>query len=385
MEQFGQHFAQYGWSKTFLTSKHLKKHIVFFEMIVFLETEYPTIMYVCFWGTRGSIPAPLTAETVREKVVQALMEGRGKELRSEAQIRKFVEEDLPFHLTGTYGGNTPCLEIESLAENETVLCDGGSGLREFGKCFLATPKAQTPHTFHIFMSHLHYDHVQGIPFFGPAYIPNNKLVFHGCHEKLEQSIRDQMQSPYFPVTFDEFKSTVSFEMHQPGETIEVAGLKMSSIEQDHPGTSYGYRFDGDGKSVVYSTDAEHRPQHHRKDYPFLDFIRGADLLIFDAPYTFSEVGGSKEDWGHSSNLTGVDFASRASVKHLALFHHDPAGSDKDLFDFHRETKNFLLRRRNTYRPFTTSSPASKRSASNELDERYPAKITLSHDGLTIEV
>ena len=344
-------------------------------------------MYVNFWGTRGSIPSPLTAEAVREKVVQALMEARGKQLRSEAQIRKFIEESLPFHLTGTYGGNTPCLEIESMDEKQSVLCDGGSGLREFGTKFFGSPKAKTPHTFHIFMSHLHYDHVQGIPFFGPAYVPNNKLVFHGCHEKMEQGSRDQMECPYFPVNFGEFKSSISFEVHKPGDVIKVAGLEVSFIEQDHPGVSYGYRFEHEDKSVVYSTDAEHRPQHHCKDYPFLDFIRDADLLIFDAPYTFSEIGGAKEDWGHSSNLTGVDFASRAKVKHLALFHHDPSGSDKVLYDIHRETKNFLLRRRNTYRrPFDTNAPMlPARSNTNELDERFPSEITLSYDGLTIEV
>jgi phosphoribosyl 1,2-cyclic phosphodiesterase len=343
-------------------------------------------MYVRFWGTRGSIPSPLTAQAVRDKVVQALMEARGKELRSAGQIRTFVEESLPFHITGTYGGNTPCVEIESLEENESVLCDGGSGLREFGKAFFAGPNAGQPHVFHIFMSHMHYDHMQGIPFFGPGYVPNNKLVFHGCHDSIEKSIREQMTTPYFPVTFDELKSTVSFEVHKPGDKISVAGLEVSFIEQDHPGVSYGYRFQRKDKSVVYSTDAEHRAQHHCKDYPFLDFIRDADLLIFDAPYTFSEVGGAKEDWGHSSNLTGVDFASRARVKHLAIFHHDPAGSDKALYDFHRETKNFLLRRKDTYRrPFTNPPVLPSRVQSNQLDERYPSAISLSYDGLIIEI
>ncbi|MBO93471.1 MAG: hypothetical protein CMI32_01045 [Opitutales bacterium] len=338
-------------------------------------------MKVKFWGTRGSIPAPLTAEVVREKVVQSLMEARGKELRSEVQIRQFVEEDLPFHLTGTYGGNTPCVEIGSYAKNETVLCDGGSGLREFGVQFFNGPEAKEPHVFHFFISHMHYDHLQGIPFFGPGYVPNNKLVFHGCHKDMERALHEQMKPPYFPVTFDEMKSSVSFEVHPPGEAIEVAGLRVLPIEQDHPGTSYGYRFEHDGKSIVYSTDAEHRANAHRKDYPFLDFIRNADLLIFDAPYSFSVAGGAREDWGHSSNVTGVDFASRAQVKHLALFHHDPSGTDKALYDFHRETKSFLLRRKNTYRPFAQS----KDEQVDELDERFPEQITFSHDGLTIEV
>ncbi|MFP6900070.1 MAG: MBL fold metallo-hydrolase [Opitutales bacterium] len=310
------------------------------------------------------------------------MEARGKHLRSEAQIRQFIEEKLPFHVTGTYGGNTPCVEIESGAENESVLCDGGSGFREFGTHFFKQPEANQAHVFHVFMSHLHYDHIQGIPFFGPGYVPINKIVFHGCHPHLEQSIRNQMMAPYFPVTIEEMKSQISFEIHQPEDRIEVAGLSVTAVQQDHPGNSYGYRFEREGKIVVYSTDAEHRAHHHRIDYPFLEFIANADLLVFDAPYSFSEASGSKEDWGHSSNVTGVDFASRAKVKHLAIFHHDPAGSDKDLFDFHRGTKNFLRRRKNTYLPFTE---VGGKSQGGEIDERYPEQITLSYDGLVIEV
>ena len=314
--------------------------------------------------------------------MEALMEARGKDLRSEAQIREFVEKKLPFHITGTYGGNTPCVEIECGAENESVLCDGGSGLREFGIDYFKQPQAKKAHVFHVFMSHLHFDHIQGIPFFGPGYVPVNKMVFHGCHPHLEKSICDQMQSPYFPVTMEEMKSQITFEIHQPGDLIEVAGLSVTAVKQDHPGDSYGYRFENEGKVVVFSTDAEHRAHHHCKDYHFLEFIRDADLLIFDAPYSFSEAGGSKEDWGHSSNLTGVDFASRAKVKHLAIFHHDPAGSDKDLYDFHRGTKNFLHRRKNTYLPFAEQRGKSE---GHEMDERYPEKITLSYDGLVIEV
>ena len=338
-------------------------------------------MYVRFWGTRGSIPAPLDAEAVRDKIVHALMEARGKHLRSEAQIKEFVNEKLTFHQSGTYGGNTPCVELEGDA-NESVLCDGGSGMREFGSKFFGRPEAKQAHVFHVFMSHFHYDHLQGIPFFGPGYVPMNKIVFHGCHDDLENALRNQMQSPYFPVTFDEMKADISFEIHKPGDILEVAGYKVLTVEQDHPGHSYGYRFERDGKSVVYSTDAEHRAHHHRKKYPFIDFIRNADLLIFDAPFSFIQAGGAKEDWGHSSNITGVDFASRAQVKHITIFHHDPAASDKQLAGFLRETKNFLHRRKNT------SMPRKKDKDDKEvveLDEGFPEEISLSYDGLIIEL
>ena len=110
-------------------------------------------------------------------------------------------------------------------------------------------------TFHIFLSHFHYDHVQGIPFFAPAYAPSNKVVFHGGHKGIESFLREQMREPYFPINFDTLAAQISFHEHTPEDVIEVCNATIKLFEQNHPGVSYGYRIDSNGKSLVYSPTA----------------------------------------------------------------------------------------------------------------------------------
>ena len=148
-------------------------------------------MKVHFKGTRGSIPISPSAQDIKEKVVASLLAARGKELRSEGQIREFVDKNLPFQHSSCWGGNTPCVHIDTKSEDYLIF-DGGSGLRVLGKEIMESNGAPGK-TFHVFLSHFHYDHIQGIPFFIPAYVPGNKIVFHGGHKHLKQSLLDQMK------------------------------------------------------------------------------------------------------------------------------------------------------------------------------------------------
>ena len=333
-------------------------------------------MLVRFRGTRGSVPTALTADDVREKVIAALLASRGKDLRSEGQIRKFVQETLPFHVSSTYGGNTPCVEIETECENEHLIFDAGTGIRQFGMDIM--DRGPGEHTFHVFLSHLHYDHVQGLPFFAPAYSSTNTIIFHGGHENVLEHLDRHMGTPYFPVPMEMMSARISYQRHAPGDVVEACGHQISLIEQDHPGLSYGYRISKGDSSVVYSTDAEHRIPAHGKEYPFIDFIAGADLLIFDAPYTLSQSIGSREDWGHSSNVMGVELAARAEVDTLALFHHDPAANDADMDNFLRHTQKFLQRSciavRET-RPGIPGAPSPR---------AHPRQVIVAYDGLVLE-
>ena len=188
-----------------------------------------------------------------------------------------------------------------------------------------------------------------------------------------------MKTPFFPIDMDTFNAEVSFEIHKPGDKLELCESKISLYQQEHPGVSYGYRIDSQGKSVVYSTDAEHKNAAHSKKYPFIDFIRGADLLIFDAPYTHSQSIGTREDWGHSSNLMGVELAARGEVNTLAIFHHDPASTDQELEVFQVNTKKYLDASRTAIketRPGIPGAPSTR---------KFPTEILHSYDGLTISL
>ncbi len=328
-------------------------------------------MKVHFWGTQGSLPAPFTASIIREKVFRALEAAQGKQLDSADAINQFIDEELPFSVGGTYGSNTACIQVDNPG-GAYMLCDCGSGLRDFGLSLVRAGLAKTPATFHIFMSHLHWDHLQGFPFFVPAFVKGNKIIIHTYHEQTEACFREQMRPPVFPVPFDALGADIEFDVQEPGTPYNIEGFEITSIEQNHPGISYGYRFSKGGKVAVYSTDSEHKHDAYEENYPFLDFFRDADLLIFDAQYTMADATFTKANWGHSSNVMGVELAARAGVKTLAIFHHEPTSSDQALDEFLFNTRMYC----NIYH----------QEAGKKLGpELYPKKIILAYDGLDIEV
>jgi len=294
-------------------------------------------MRVRFWGTRGSLPVALTAADVRGKVVAALRGASGRALASDADVDAYVD-GLAFDVAGTFGGHSACVEIEN-GSSEYVLCDLGSGVRPFGQAALAK-HAGAPQTYHVFMSHVHWDHIMGLPFFTPAYIPGNRLFIYGGHAVLEEALRRQQARPSFPVDFAAFKSTIEFVRLEPGTRYAVAGMDVTLKKQRHAGDSYGYRFESNGHSVVYSTDSEHSLADMKETESFVEFFDRADLVIFDAMYSLVEAISVKADWGHSSNIVGVELCQRAQARHLCMFHHEPASSDATLARVLADTRRF---------------------------------------------
>jgi phosphoribosyl 1,2-cyclic phosphodiesterase len=294
---------------------------------------------VRFWGTRGSLPAPLRERAVRGKIRDALLAARGQALETEQAIDAFIDSKLPFSVRGTFGGNTSCVEIIT-GGDEFVICDLGTGVREFGNHVLREHGPGCKHCFNIFLSHPHWDHIMGFPFFAPSYISGNRIRIYGCHHVLSEALHTQHSAPWFPVDFRELGSTIEFVTLEPDRTYEIAGLSVTSIRQYHTGQSYGYRFSRGGKSIVYSTDCEHKYSSLDESYPFVAFYRNADVLIFDAMYSLADTISVKEDWGHSSNVVAVELAQAAQVKRLVLFHHEPAYDDRMIEEVVTETIRF---------------------------------------------
>jgi phosphoribosyl 1,2-cyclic phosphodiesterase len=291
-----------------------------------------------FWGTRGSLPVALTAPALRSKVTAALRGARGRTLESDEAIERYVDE-LPFQVRGTFGGHTSCVELET-GTSEYVVCDLGSGLRPFGQAAIARHGPAAPQTYHLFVSHVHWDHIMGLPFFGPAYIPGNRLFFYGAHRDLEAALRRQMEPPSFPVNFSVFNAAIEFVYLEPDMTHDVAGMQVTVKHQHHTGDSYGYRFEREGRAVVYSTDSEHTFTDPTESASFAKFFRDADVVIFDAMYSLAEAISVKADWGHSSNIVGVELCQLAQAKHLCLFHHEPALDDAALVKMLEETRRY---------------------------------------------
>ena len=293
-------------------------------------------MRVRFWGTRGSIPVALTTADVRDKLALALVQASGRTFKSYEEAHAFASSELDFSLTHTFGGHTPCVELE-LDSDEYFVCDMGSGARPFGVHVLAK-QARRPATINIFMSHVHWDHIMGFPFLGPAYVPGTTIRIHGCHDVLEHAFRLQQSPPCFPVTFEQLGAKIEFVKLTPDKTHEVAGLKVTPHLQLHGGDSFGYRFEHNGKKVIYSTDSEHKLENRTEAEAFANFFRNADVVVFDAMYALAEAISVKADWGHSSNIVGVELCQMAEARHLCLFHHEPVFDDAAIDSVLAETR-----------------------------------------------
>ena len=205
-----------------------------------------------FWGTRGSIPVALTSRDIRDKLARALVQASGRSFASYEEAHAFAITELDFSVTNTFGGHTPCVELD-LGKDEYFVCDMGSGARPFGVHVLAK-QARKPATVNIFMSHVHWDHIMGFPFFGPAYVPGTTIRIHGCHDVLETAFRLQQAAPCFPVEWEQLGAAIEFVKLEPGKPYTLNGMTITPHLQLHGGDSYGYRFEHDGKAVVYTTD-----------------------------------------------------------------------------------------------------------------------------------
>lgn len=296
-------------------------------------------MLVRFWGTRGSIPVVPTSAAIQRKLVAALVKAAGRALVTPDEARAFVEQELDFAVSHTFGGNSSCVEIET-GTAEYVLCDMGSGARPFAVEALARHRPGRPQTYHVLISHPHWDHIMGFPFFLPAYIPGNVVRIYGCHASLEEAFRRQHGPPSFPVEFGQLGATIEFVPLVAGQPNHVAGLTVTPKLQRHGGDSYGYRIERAGKALVYSTDSEHKVDDPEAVDTFAAFFREADLVIFDAQYSLLDAMSVKEDWGHSSNIVGVELCQMARAKHLCLYHHEPMLDDEQLAALLGETRRF---------------------------------------------
>lgn len=273
-------------------------------------------MKIRFWGVRGSIPSP------------------GPK-------------------TQKYGGNTACTELRVGPDNRIIIIDAGSGIRTLGNYLMANDLPKGPIKADIFLSHTHWDHIMGYPFFTPIYIPGTKLKVHGPvsfeEDPLEEVVGGQMKYRYFPVNLGELASEIDYIRLKEDPHIDLGeGLVLRTKLLNHPITALGYRFEYGGKAVctcydtepfrnLFITDSSHPAYDEamafegeevaiEQNKAVEQFFAGADLLIYDAQYTAAEYG-ARLNWGHTAMEYAIEAANRAGVKRLALFHHDPDRAD----------------------------------------------------------
>jgi anti-anti-sigma factor len=283
------------------------------------------------WGARGSIPAPLAPSEIREKIITALQGATGVDLGNAIALRSYVD-NLASLVQGTAGGNTACVELQT--GQDSLIIDAGSGIRLLGEELMAGPCGRGHGTIHLFFSHTHWDHIQGLPFFRPAFIAGNQINIYSVHD-VAPILTDQMKPATFPVSLDYMQATLKFIRLKAGQRVTIGRTHITNLRLPHPGAAYAFRFEHEGAVFVYASDAEYKQLDDSSLQPYLHFYAGADAMIFDAQFSLREAL-LKEDWGHSSALIGVDLARRAGVRQLILFHHDPLSSDNDLDEMWRQ-------------------------------------------------
>lgn len=297
-------------------------------------------MYVKFWGTRGSIPTPLSSELIKQKIRLALEGAAGLNLADQGVLNRYMER-LPFTVWGTVGGNTPCLEIRS--GEQLLILDAGSGLRTLGLDLLHKGFAQGHQQADILITHTHWDHIHGFPFFRPAFVPNNHFTFYSPFPDLADRFAQQQHHNFFPVPTSYMSATLEYKTIEPDRWYQIGKFRVYAMQLSHPGVTYGYRIEDNRSTLVWATDSEYKQVDQASTKDYTEFFRNADLLIFDAQYSLSEVL-DKSDWGHSSAIMGAEFAYRAGVKRLALAHHDPTSLDEKIWADREQAEAYLLRR-----------------------------------------
>ncbi len=243
-----------------------------------------------FWGVRGSTPTP--------------------------QVQNL-----------TIGGNTSCVEVRT-ADDQCIIFDAGSGIRNLGQR-LVKDAGGRPINVKLFLTHYHWDHIQGLPFFAPIYNPANSIEFYtGLGGRpLQETLEGQMAQPYFPIDFTQVAAKRTFETIPLDDAIRADGVKVIPFPLNHPQGACGYRVEAGDATIVYATDYEHG--NPEMDRTLRDYASGADVLICDAQYTPDEYDAHK-GWGHSTWQNAVQVARDARATQLFLFHHDPTHDDQQM-------------------------------------------------------
>lgn len=322
-------------------------------------------VYTKCWGTRGSLPVATNGTRLLASIED--LANQAKKLGLE-KVSEVVEAARSGRLYSpiTFGGNTTCTEVGH--KNRFVYIDMGSGIREAGTVAIQ----QGIKEFHILLTHMHWDHVMGLPFFIPIHVPGHKINIYHIHRNAPEHIRINFNGVNFPLTWDQLNGTVEFHRLTLYDTVKINELDVTPFVLDHPGGSFGYHIAADGKKVVIGVDSEFKrvtPKELGKD---LKYLQDADLLLFDAQYEMSELA-SKFDWGHCSPNIGVDLCLREGIKTLLFTHHDPWSTDDKLRRMFANAVRYMHSQLRNYQ--------------SRWDPVQPGgpKLVMAYDGLTVEL
>lgn len=320
-----------------------------------------------FWGVRGSIPsAPIPQQWSKD--FEALLRGffRAGFHRAE-QIEDYLKS-MSVPMIGGFGTATTCVEFST--PKQSIVFDGGSGIRHFSDQEMKGKASRGQAVYHIFMTHFHWDHLIGLPFFAPSFVKGNIVNYYAVQPELEEMIRGKFRKPYFPVPFEALAADIRFHTLEARKPLAVGDIQITPYQLDHPDPCWGYRVEASGKSYAHCVDTEGTRTTREELGPDLPLYQNTDLMYFDAQYTLPELA-EKANWGHSAAQLGLDIAFREGIKQVLFAHHDPGATTGQIFELDRQTRDYVEWRK---------------QMANNLKQNLPdVKWSFAYEGLEIEL
>jgi phosphoribosyl 1,2-cyclic phosphodiesterase len=324
-------------------------------------------VYIKCWGTRGSLPCGTNNVKFVSLVDDLLKDAQKKGIKDLSSLQAALKagtlrgKDEAF----VYGGNTTCTEVGY--GDHHVYVDMGSGFREAGSAAVQKGTKE----FHIFMTHMHWDHIMGMPFFIPVHMAGHKIHIYHVHKNAPEYIKINFNGINFPLSWEQLNASVEFHQLKIYQPKHFGDMSVTPFVLDHPGGSFGYRFEAGSKALAIGVDGEYKrltPKELGKDYKY---FQNLDLLLFDAQYEMSELA-SRFDWGHCSPNIGVDLALREGIKAMLFTHHDPWSNEDKIRRMHDAAVKYMKTQLDVFKDIWQTQPEGP-------------QLKIAYDGLMLEI
>lgn len=292
--------------------------------------------HVKFWGVRGSLPAAPTPQQwvsdLRRNLNQFFSDGH----KLNSHVDEFIQKQ-PVASLGGFGSHTTCVEVTN--GKSQIIIDGGSGLRNLGAEMMKGPCGKGQGQVHIFLTHFHWDHLLGIPFFAPHFVKGNIINYYAVQPELPEIVKIKFRKPMFPVPFEDLSAKINFHILTPRKSVKVGDFNITPYQLDHPDPCWGFKIDHAGKVYSHCVDTESTRVTREALGLDLPLYQGVDLMYFDAQYTLPELA-EKSNWGHSAAQIGLDLAFREKINCVLFAHHDPGYDTAQIYQLRDQTQEY---------------------------------------------
>lgn len=283
-------------------------------------------MKIKFWGVRGSLPSSLEPAAWQKHFEELLYQFFEQGFQKKADIERFFLTKSKAAVGG-YGTATSCVEV--VQQNRSLIIDGGSGLRNLSDALVQQNQFDPPNEYHFLMTHFHFDHILGLPFFAPHFSKGKKINYYMVQKDGERVIRDMFKKPIFPVGFEHLEAQVVFHQLQAHKKVQINGFDVTPYLMDHPDPCYGFRIEDQGRVYSHAVDNEAIRTTKAQLGTDAGLFENAHLMFFDAQYDEADMV-LKKGWGHGTCDRGFEIARHFGVQQILFAHHDPSFSIEDI-------------------------------------------------------